>query len=94
MEELCDTSRKLTCHQCKGCGTIDLNIVSWVICKVLDPVWLKMSLPIGFTFDEVPIETKEFIECIECKQSFQWSEEDSYKFFKALESEHVKTRAF
>ena len=47
----------------------------------------KMSLSIRLTFDEVPIETKEFIEL---EQSFQWSEEGSYKFFKALGSEHIQ----
>ena len=63
--------------------------------KVLDPVWfsdhcpVKMSLSIGLTFDEVPIETKEFIEL---EQSFQWSEEGSYKFFKALGSERIQKR--
>ena len=54
--------------------------------KVLDPV--KMPLIIGLTF-EVPIETKEFIEL---EQSFQWYEEGSYKFFKALGSEHIRKR--
>ena len=50
-----------------------------------------MSLSIGLTFDEVPIETKKFIEL---GQACQWSEEGSYKFFKALgsESEHIQKR--
>ena len=63
--------------------------------KVLDPVWfpdqcpVKMSLSIGLTFDDILIETKQFIEL---KQPFQWSEEGSYKFFKALGSEHIQKR--
>ena len=72
-KKLGDTSGKLTCHQFNGSSTVDLNIVSWNLYekvqyfKVLDPVWfsdhcpVKMSLSIGLTFDEVPIETKKFI---------------------------------
>ena len=91
--KLGDTSGKLTCHQYNGSSTIDLNIVSWNLYeklkyfKVLDPVWfsdhcsVKMSLSIGLTVDEVPMETKEFIEL---EQLFQWSEEGSYKIFQSI----------
>ena len=69
-----DTSGKLTCHQYNGSSTIDLSIVSWDLYekvqffKVLEPVWfsdhcpVKMSLTIGHSVDEIPINRSEFVE--------------------------------
>ena len=96
-----DTSGKLTCHQYNGSSTVDLSIVSWDLYekvqffKVLDPVWfsdhcpVKMSLTIGHSVDENPINRSEFVELDE---TFQWSEEGSYKFSEMLNSEHIQKR--
>ena len=91
-----DTSGKYICHQYNGSSTVDLSIVSWDLYekvqffKVLDPVWfsdhcpVKMSLTIGHSVDEIPINRSEFVELDE---TFQWSEEGSYKFSEMLNSE-------
>ena len=96
-----DTSGKLTCHQYNESSTVDLSIVSWNLYekvqffKVLDPVWfsdhcpVKMSLIIGHSVDETPINRSEFVELDE---TFQWSEEGSYKFSEMLNSEHIQKR--
>ena len=70
-----------------GSSTVDLNIVSWDLYENVQHCPVKMSLTVGLTFDEVPIETKELIE-----QLFQYSGDGLYKCFKALESEHVQKR--
>ena len=63
--------------------------------KVLDPVWfsdhcpVKMSLTIGHSIDENPINRSEFVGLDE---TFQWSEEGSYKFSEMLNSEHIQKR--
>ena len=92
---------KLTCHQYNGSSTIDLSIVSLDLYekvqffKVLDPAWfsdhcpVKMSLTIGHSVDETPINRNEFVELDE---TFQWSEEGSYKFSEMLNSERIQKR--
>ena len=63
--------------------------------KVLDPVWfsdhcpVKMSLTIGHSIHETPVNRSEFVEP---DKTFQWSEEGSNKFSEMLNSEHTQKR--
>ena len=48
-----------------------------------------MSLTIGHSVDETPINRSEFVELDE---TFHWSAEGSYKFSEMLNSKHIQKR--